>query len=307
MPTATEARPEVIERMLQRVEDIRRQNAFADGILDAQEMSDELEAISESLGSELTAEEKQAAVRTYFAEQFALPPQNAGLSNLVARGYVQRRKVGFFAAAAIAIPVATVGLWNAPATISSYMEAQKAAQLEVLATQPEALRAEIATLAVEPAAIRKATDLATLAQSYISAKNTESAEDTITQLGDLQAVLNQSYELKIANRDGYFRRLWRGSRSNSMIKNYYVIAHAIDPSGREVPVDILDEETGKKERVTIWGERVDEQTYENVGRDIHDDGIAQQDHIGSKRRGYLSPQYDLPVQGGKITRGLQKR
>ena len=67
-------------------------------------------------------------------------------------------------------------------------------------------------------------------------------------------------------------------------------------------VPVLNEETGKVERVKQWGVRVDETTFDAVASDKKDDGIIQRDRFGEKKRGHLNPDYQMPTSGGAITR-----
>ncbi|MEA1052791.1 DUF6384 family protein [Lamprobacter modestohalophilus] len=62
-----------------------------------------------------------------------------------------------------------------------------------------------------------------------------------------------------------------------------------------------NEETGKIERVERWGLRVDQQTFERVAADKQDDGIIQDDLLGSKAPGELEPDYRVPTSGAAIT------
>ena len=59
---------------------------------------------------------------------------------------------------------------------------------------------------------------------------------------------------------------------------------------------------GATETVSSWGLRVPQAEFERVRRDKQDDGIIQDDLVGSKRRGYLTHSYSIQTDGATITR-----
>jgi hypothetical protein len=67
-------------------------------------------------------------------------------------------------------------------------------------------------------------------------------------------------------------------------------------------VQIENEETKKTERVTAWGLRVDQATFNAVANDKRDDGIIERDRFGFKERGAIRPSYEMQTTGGAITR-----
>ena len=85
-------------------------------------------------------------------------------------------------------------------------------------------------------------------------------------------------------------------------RNYYIIVEAVDTSGDRVKVPISNEETGKTKAVSMWGLRVDRRMFDQMKADKLDDGVIQNSRIGTKRRGYLKPDYNIPTTGATITR-----
>ena len=65
---------------------------------------------------------------------------------------------------------------------------------------------------------------------------------------------------------------------------------------------IRDEETGKIETVDKFGVRVPQATFDAVAADKRDDGIIQKNKFAHKRRGTLTLDYNMPFEGGMITR-----
>ncbi len=79
------------------------------------------------------------------------------------------------------------------------------------------------------------------------------------------------------------------------------MTEALDEAGNAAELPIRNEETGKEERVSVFAVRVPEATYNRVAADKQDNGIIEDDQIGSKPRGSLSPRFRMPATGGYIT------
>jgi hypothetical protein len=127
------------------------------------------------------------------------------------------------------------------------------------------------------------------------------ARAALRSLEDMRTGLEQEYSLRIVNRPGEQSGVWRVPDINTRARNYYIVVEAIDPTGRVLTVPITNEETGKTERVSKWGLRVDEQTFRQVARDKQDNGIIERDRFGYKSRGHLAPEYEMRTTGGAIT------
>ena len=96
--------------------------------------------------------------------------------------------------------------------------------------------------------------------------------------------------------------VWRRPPGNSDARNYYLIVEAIAPDGRKLSLPIRNEENGITETVAIFGVRVSREVYEAVAQDRLDDGIVQRNQFGVKRRGKLAIEYQMPFDGGFITK-----
>jgi hypothetical protein len=95
---------------------------------------------------------------------------------------------------------------------------------------------------------------------------------------------------------------WTFPEINTDATNYYLVVEAIDAEGKALSLPILNEENGETETVAMWGVRVPESVYERVAADKRDDGIIQGNEIGRKAEGFLDVEYNVPVQGGAVTR-----
>jgi hypothetical protein len=95
--------------------------------------------------------------------------------------------------------------------------------------------------------------------------------------------------------------VWRIPDANDDARNYYIVVEAVDSENRVLTRPIVNEEDGKIYPVDKWGLRVDESLFRRVAADKSDDGIIQDNVFGTKRRGYLEPDYRMPTTGRAIT------
>lgn len=128
----------------------------------------------------------------------------------------------------------------------------------------------------------------------------EAAQGKAAALSALRQMLEQEYVIRVVGRPGQRSGIFRIPDANPAARNYYLIVEAVDPSGRPVRVRVTSEEEGKTDLVETWGMRVGAAEFERVRADKQDDGIIQNNRVGVKRRGYLQPEYAIPVQGGAI-------
>jgi hypothetical protein len=84
-------------------------------------------------------------------------------------------------------------------------------------------------------------------------------------------------------------------------RNYYLIVEAVTAAGQVLKLPVASEEDGKVRTVSVWGLRVDQQAYEQVRRDKEADGIVNRKQVGAKKRGFLTPEYNVPTTGAAIT------
>ena len=110
------------------------------------------------------------------------------------------------------------------------------------------------------------------------------------------------YDFRIVSRQGEDTGLFRQSEDNPGAINYYLVVEAVAPGGRVLSVPVDSIETDKIERVTIWGQRVSEATFDRVQAEKRSTGLVTNDILGSKVRGELAPRFDDPVPGGAITK-----
>lgn len=165
----------------------------------------------------------------------------------------------------------------------------------------ESLRAEALKAARDPGAADKIEALYNSALSAIRVGDLETARTARQALQLTRDMLGQEYTLQIVSRPGTQSGVWRYPVDSRTARNYYLIVEAVTPSGQRLKLPITSEEDGKVRSVSEWGLRVDPQVYERVRQDKMDDGIVNNKSVGSKKRGYLTPDYTVTTTGGTIT------
>ena len=163
------------------------------------------------------------------------------------------------------------------------------------------LRARALAESREPAASRKIESLYREAYDGIRAGEIESAQNARRALQSVYDRLRQEYTLQIVSRAGIPSGVWRYPVDRQAARNYYLIVEAVSPSGQRLELPITSEEDGTTRMVSAWGLRVDAGVFEQVRRDKESDGMVTEKRVGHKKRGFLSPDYEISTTGGTIT------
>ncbi len=112
--------------------------------------------------------------------------------------------------------------------------------------------------------------------------------------------LNLTYSLQVVSRPGVDSGVIRHPDDRPQANNYYLIVEGLNAQQQAVTVQMRSEEDGELRSARIWGVRVSEALFNRVRADKQDNGIIEDRLIGSKRRGYLAPEYRDGVLGGVI-------
>lgn len=147
-------------------------------------------------------------------------------------------------------------------------------------------------------------ELQALEEHVVAANTVETVPQATAALERLQAtveVLQSSYTYRVVNRQGEMSGLWRHHESTPGARNHYLVVEALDEAGRAATLPIRNEETGQTELVSVFAVRVPEEEYNRVGQDKMDNGIIDDDIVATKKRGALTPQFEIPTAGGYIT------
>jgi hypothetical protein len=298
-PSAGHGQPPLDDIMLAMdvVDTLRRRDRLVKQELDLtgreEDLKERLRRIYAAQGIEVPDHVIEQGVAALKEERFVYKPPPEGLATRLARLYVSRSQWGKWALGGLAAPIL---LWAGYWFTFTLPDASLPQDLTEAHWQ-------VTGLAVDDAAARAEADAALGAgKAALADADTKAARAALRRLEDLRRVLDQEYRLRIVNRPGERSGVFRIPDINSSASNYYIVVEGLDGAGNPVKVPIQSEETGKTEVVTKWGLRVDEKVYNAVGRDKKDDGIIQKDRFGTKRRGRLTPDYEMPTTGGAITR-----
>jgi len=172
-------------------------------------------------------------------------------------------------------------------------------RLRTLPTEIRTAAAAARTASRDPRADEQITTAERTGLAAVESGDAAAGGKTLAALHALTAQLGEVYTLRIVNRPREYTRFWRYPNGSTSIKNYYVVVEAVAPDGHPVAVSIRSEENGSTALVNKWAERVDEATYNDVGKDKQDDGIVQKNTFGQKDKGRLDPIYLM----GTKTRG----
>ena len=229
-------------------------------------------------------------------ERFHYAGPSPSFSRSLANLYVTRGRWGKWVTAGVA--VVAIGA-------AAFQFGIRGPELRAAATLPGELQSAYQTVVAEtqdPPALSKAEQLLTDGKAQIDHRDFSQAGAAVGALHGLDVQLRQQYDLKIVQRRGERSGVWRVPDDNRRARNYYVIVEAVTPKGERIEMPIRSEEDGKTKRVSEWGLRVDEATFNSIAADKRDDGIIQQDVVGAKRRGVLEPEYSVATTGAAITK-----
>jgi hypothetical protein len=277
------------------VDTIRRRERVLQRELDAEgreaDLTERLRKIYQAQGIDVPDHVIAQGVAALKEGRFVYTPPADGLGTKLARLYVSRGRWGKWA----------LGALGALVVAGTVYYATVVAPTADLPRRIEAVHAEVLQVAATGDARAAAGQFLAAGQAALRDEDAGRAKAALTALEDLRIRLEQEYTLRIVNRPGEHSGVWRIPDVNTAARNYYIVVEPIDARGEVLTVPVENEETGRTERVSKWGLRVDERTFNAVADDKKDDGILQRDRFGAKRRGALVPEYELPTTGAAIT------
>ena len=174
-------------------------------------------------------------------------------------------------------------------------------QFSNLTSQTESLYGSIRAVVKEEEASQKGEALYKEARQVALSADVPRLSQIVSQLQNLNTILNQEYTLRIVNRSDMRSGIDRyyTDKSGKRVSGYYLIVEGIDARGNALQIDVRNEEDGQTKGVTMWGERIPQEVYEKVKEDKIDNGIINNDIVGNKKRGYLKEEM--------IMRGVTKQ
>lgn len=284
------------------VDTIRHQRALVERELQAEdreaELIEKLRKIYAGQGLEVSEAVIAQGVQALREDRFTYRPPANGLQTMLARLYVHRGRWTRRAGMALLVLIAVWAGYRYTVVAPAERGRQQVAEAS---RAIDALRAEALAEAVEAGVADK---IEAIYQEALAARQIGDPEKVRTSREALQTIrdtLRQAYTLQVVSRPGMPSGVWRYPADSRSARNYYLIVEAVSPSGQRLSLPITSEEDGTVRAVAAWGLRVERQVYERVGQDKLDDGIVNQKTVGSKRRGYLTPDYAVSTTGAAIT------
>ncbi len=255
---------------------------------------------AEVSGDRVTAAEIDAAIDQYFQDLHTYRDPATSWATLWAYAWIWRRRI----AAAMAVIVFAIGsLWllffSPVAPLNSEVQARR--NLATQNARAAELMTQIQAIADDAQAVQRADSLQAQV-STASTADTRSATTAIEQLEQLQAQLAAEYHVRIVSGGNAASMLEREGLNEQTRRyrsaGYYVIVEAIDVSGKVLPQQIRNAETGKVETVNRWAERVPEEVYQRLATDKRSDGVLNETVFSKKSRGQLEPKVELTDDAG---------
>lgn len=288
------------------VDTLRHREKMVERELDAEgretELLERLKQIYEAQGIAVPERILKDGVAALKEKRFAYTPPKNTLAVKLARIYVARDvwlKPVLISCAAI---LAALGAYEFGVAAPDRARAE-AARIELTQTLPNQLgklRAEVQDLSTEDMADALAETLYQEGLAALDEEDTNTARSMIEQLETLQTDLSRSYEVRVRYGNGAQSGIFRIPDNQPNQRNYYLIVQAVDPRGNVLSVPVFDEENQVHRRASQWGQRVTEDVFNSVAADKRDDQIIQNDVIGEKTPGRLSPIFTVETQGEAI-------
>ncbi len=145
---------------------------------------------------------------------------------------------------------------------------------------------------------KQAEDLYQQAKKDLENADATHLQNVVGQMQELQHNLSVEYKITIVSRPGeksgidkyYDEDMSDGKQGN--FSGYYYLVEAVGTDGRAIPQNITSSETGRTRKVTKWGEGMEPRAWQRLVDDKTADGIVDDNVIGKKPKGYLTPKYE---------------
>jgi len=133
----------------------------------------------------------------------------------------------------------------------------------------------------------------------VDSNNASRVTQTMAAFHALQARIGLDYTVKLIVSPGMKSGVERAIQGVGSSPKYYLLAQAIDPSGKPVAVPVVDTETQVAQSVEDFGIEVSKDVFEAIRsrKEAGEKSIT----LGVKPAGYADPVYNIPVLTGTIT------
>ncbi len=294
-----DARLEDVMVAMDVVDTVRHRQILVDRELNADarraNLKQRLREIYTAQGIDVTDDALDAGIAALEEERFSYSPAPSSFAVRLAKLYVSRHRWGKRARIFGTFATIVLGLWF----FTAYLPTQR---LE--AQLPQAIErtySSIVNSTEDAAALDQALEINSHAQLALAAEDFSAAETDHASLQTLLQRIQEIYSVRIVSQPNELSGVWRVPDVNDTARNYYLIVEAVAPTGRVLTLPVTSEEDGQTRLVQKWGVRVSADTFDQVSADKLDDGIIQENVIGTKPAGRITPDYHVPIAGGTIT------
>jgi hypothetical protein len=267
-----------------------------------EQLIERLRELYKSQGIEVSDAIIAQGVAALKESRFVYTPPPPSLGRSLATLWVKRATYGKWLAGALAALVLAVAAYQL-GVVRPREQAAEATRLELTEALPRQLTAAhdaVTTEARVSAARERADAILAQGQAALDRGSAEEARAALADLDQLAAALRQEYVLRIAGRPedqtGFYRE-----HPSFQGRAYFIVVDAVDPAGNPVSLPVRNDETNETEAVSRFAVRVPIETFEAVRNDKATNGIVQNGRMAEKRRGFLEPEFRMPVLEGRIT------
>ena len=252
-------------------------------------LMERLRGLYTAQGIAVTDDALRAGIAALREKRFAYERRGSDLGRRLAGLWIARGKVAAGVAIVLLLLAGGIG-WSA--WQAGEAERDRLARAELIErTLPERIAAAHAGARAEArtaAAVEQADLLRARAEGHVAAADAERAAAAIGELEALRDALALGYTLRIVNERDVPTGVFRIPDVNERARNHYLIVRAIGPDGEALELPILNEETNRTARVSVFGVRVPERTFDAVRRATGTTtGITRTNRSArSPRRGY---------------------
>ncbi|MCA9025463.1 MAG: hypothetical protein KDA86_09650 [Planctomycetaceae bacterium] len=270
-------------------------------------LRDKLLASAETMGSIVTPDEVDAAIELYFDNLHTFHEPPPGLSRWLAHAYIWRGRIALTACVLLFFGLS--GWWLLVSPSGPFSSAGRTSRaIAADSSEIERAMASIRAMSKQAQVQEEIQSLEQEAQVAQAAGDVDRLDELRRRLTQIEARLQEEYELRIVSGEGQQSGVDRyfTDEQGTRTSGYYVIVQAKSASGEVLTRNILNSETGREDRVSVWAERVPEAVYNRIRDDKQADGILNETLFAVKRRGEVEEQIVFAGDDGMpLTRDAQ--
>ncbi len=261
-----------------------------------------LKEIYSAQGIEVPDAILEDGVRALEEKRFVYDPPKDSFQVRLARAYINRGRwappILFIAGAAAFLTAAYEFGFERPREAAA-----ERTRIELTVDLPKEIasaRDAALALAADEAARRRIETAYQDGAAAAAAGDAAAARDAVEDLSALRGDLAADLTIRVVSGVNSTSGVARDNVARPGVENFYLIVEAVDAAGRPHALEIASQEDRRTARTLSWGVQVPEGEFFKVAADKQDDLIVQDDVVGRKPKGTLTPAYDIPTIGGTI-------